>query len=85
MQDTTAGFLATLHPYNTLDADALERVSALFERRAFSSGDPIFAFGQSLDGLYLVEAGEIRITDDAGRELSRLKRGNSFGEGSPGK
>ncbi|MFD1796199.1 cyclic nucleotide-binding/CBS domain-containing protein [Paracoccus aurantiacus] len=79
MDDITT-FISALHPYDTLPEDELARVASSFARSAHKAGDTIYRHGQPLDGLYVVESGAVRITDQNGAPVSILERGNSFGE-----
>ena len=53
-------------------------------RRSFPKGAEIFHQGDTGDGVYLIESGEVRISvddpDHETRDLSRLKAGDFFGE-----
>lgn len=75
-----AAFLETVHPYDNLPRDELARVAGFFSRRDFPAGQPIYAAGDKLDGLFLIENGDVEITDQTGAPVSLLTRRNSFGE-----
>ncbi|MEY4982374.1 MAG: hypothetical protein RIR62_640 [Pseudomonadota bacterium] len=77
---TILAFLETVHPYDNLPQDELARVAGFFGRRTFAPGQPVFAAGDRLDGLYLVRSGEVEITDTHGALVSLLGPRNSFGE-----
>lgn len=78
--DAITTFLAGLHPYDTLPENELARVARSFARTDIAAGQQIYALGQVLDGLYLVERGTVEVTDPNGALVSILGRGNSFGE-----
>ncbi len=75
-----AGFLSHVHPYDSLSPEELERVSALFRRQNYSADERIYRYGDALEGLYVIEAGSISITDTNGLNVSLLGARNSFGE-----
>ncbi|MEZ5778934.1 MAG: DUF294 nucleotidyltransferase-like domain-containing protein [Paracoccaceae bacterium] len=77
---TIAGFLGTVHPYDTLPQDELARVAGSFSRRHLAEGAEVYAFGEPLAGLFLIEAGGIEILDRNGALVSLLGPRNSFGE-----
>lgn len=78
----SAPFLAGLHPYDTFDDDSIKAIVARLQHRCYSAGDQIYDFDVELDGLYIIREGEVSIwrSDSSDTELSRLRRGNSFGE-----
>lgn len=76
----TARFLASVHPYDSLPQDELARVAGSFGRRHASAGDTIYRIGDTLDGLFLIEAGAVEVTDANGVQVSLLGPRNSFGE-----
>lgn len=80
MSETTARFLETVHPYNALPADEILRVAKSFTAVEKADNDPIYSFGDTLDGLYLVESGAVSVTDRNGTQVSVLGPRNSFGE-----
>ncbi len=73
-------FIATVHPYDSLPQDELARVAGSFGRRSFPAGSVIYRHGEALPGIYLIESGTIRISDDTGDSVSELHSRNSFGE-----
>lgn len=73
-------FLESVHPYDTLPQDELARVAGSFGRSQVPAGTPIYAIGETLAGLYLVESGSVEILDRNGALVSLLGRRNSFGE-----
>ncbi|MDO5612165.1 MAG: DUF294 nucleotidyltransferase-like domain-containing protein [Paracoccus sp. (in: a-proteobacteria)] len=79
MEQITA-FIGTVHPYDSLSRDELARVAGSFSRRDYAAGEPIYAQGDLLPGLYLIESGQIAVTDANGDSVSELGPRNSFGE-----
>ncbi|MBC7142717.1 MAG: cyclic nucleotide-binding/CBS domain-containing protein [Rhodobacteraceae bacterium] len=77
---TVQAFLQSVHPYDTLPQDELARVAGSFGRRHLATGAEIYAFGEPLAGLFLVEAGGVEILDRNGALVSLLGPRNSFGE-----
>ena len=75
-----AAFLATVHPYDSLPRDELARVAGSFSRREPPASTEIYAFGEPLSGLFLIEAGGVEILDRNGGLVSLLGPRNSFGE-----
>lgn len=76
----TTQFLASVHPYDSLTDAALEALAALCTVETAPTGAVIFDLGEQVQNLYIIEAGEVEITDDAGVQLSILGARNSFGE-----
>lgn len=73
-------FLASLHPYDTLPADDLERAAAAFQAHQFSESEAVYSLGDDLPGLFVVHSGAIAIHDERGAQVSLLGPRNSFGE-----
>jgi len=73
-------FLETVHPYDTLSKDDLERVAGVFDRREFAAGDEIYHTGHPLAGLFLVKRGSVEVLEPSGGLVSLLGPRNSFGE-----
>nr|WP_111297969.1 putative nucleotidyltransferase substrate binding domain-containing protein [Paracoccus saliphilus] len=80
MAQSIVDFIATVHPYDSLKRDELARVAGSFSRREFAPGELIYQFGDRLPGLYLIESGQITVTDRNGDSVSQLGPRNSFGE-----
>lgn len=80
MPDDLVDFLATVHPYDSLQRDELARVAGSFSRRRFAAGDVIYEYGDRLPGLYLIQQGRVEVTDRNGDSVSQLGPRNSFGE-----
>ncbi len=77
---TILAFLETVHPYDSLPQDELARVAGCFSRREVAKGTHVYAFGDTLDGLYLVKRGGVEVLDRNGGLVSLLGPRNSFGE-----
>ena len=73
-------FLARVHPYDSLAPETVADLAGKFRQLELRAGDPVYALGQELDGLYLVHEGEIDIRDENGAPVSLLGPGNCFGE-----
>ena len=78
--DDRRSFLASVHPYDGMEAKALDALAPLFQDLNIPKGQAIYALGQPLEGLYLVRDGEIEVTDENGVPVSLLGARNSFGE-----
>ena len=73
-------FLSGVHPYDALEADALESLVPQFVQRRLPAGEPIYAYGNPLEGLYLIHSGQVEIRDENEVVVSLLGPRNSFGE-----
>ncbi|MFW8634232.1 putative nucleotidyltransferase substrate binding domain-containing protein [Cribrihabitans pelagius] len=73
-------FLASVHPYDSLSPARLQALAPAFRQIEVEPGASIYQFGERLDGLYLVHAGEVEVTDENGIPVSLLGPRNSFGE-----
>ncbi|MBS8225620.1 DUF294 nucleotidyltransferase-like domain-containing protein [Vannielia litorea] len=73
-------FLASVHPYDSLPADAVEALAEACEARELAAGEAAFAVGDAVQALYVIAEGAFEITDEAGVQLSILGPRNSFGE-----
>ena len=80
MIPTIIAFLETVHPYDSLPQDELARVAGSFRRREIAEGQRIYAAGEVLEGLYLIQRGEVEVIDGHGGLVSLLGPRNSFGE-----
>jgi CBS domain-containing protein len=76
----TLRFLQTVHPYDSLPQDELARVASCFDRRRLQADSHIYALGDTLSALWLIESGGVEIIDMNGAQASLLTTGNSFGE-----
>lgn len=73
-------FLEGVHPYDNLPRDELVRVAGSFSRRELAAKTPVYAYGDELEGLFLIKSGGVEITDRNGALVSILGPRNSFGE-----
>lgn len=73
-------FLSRQHPYDHLSVATREAIAARIETIELPADHDIYAAGDSLRGLYVVEHGAVIVCDEMGKELSHLGAGNSFGE-----
>ncbi len=80
MTDTAFSFLKQLHPYDALPDGAFRalRREAMF--RTYPAGAAIYKLGDDLDGLYVIESGQVDVRDENDNQISLLQRENSFGE-----
>ena len=75
--------LRSVHDFASLDDASLLKVVGASANLAYRAGSRVFEAGSPSDALYVIISGEIRIFDAStsdGREVARLKRGDSFGE-----
>lgn len=77
---TILAFLETVHPYDSLPQDELARVAGSFRRREIAAEERIYTAGDRLEGLFLIQRGEVEIIDTHGALVSLLGPRNSFGE-----
>ncbi|CAD7028528.1 histidine kinase [Pseudorhizobium endolithicum] len=75
-----ADFVRSVHPYDSLPREELERVVARFNYREFAAGEQIYARGEWLSGLYLIQRGSVEVADASGTVISQLFPRNSLGE-----
>jgi CBS domain-containing protein len=73
-------FLTSVHPYDSLASEVLDDLAPKFHALSLAAGDPVYSFGEPLDGLYLVHDGEIEVRDENDIPVSILGSRNSFGE-----
>ncbi len=73
-------FLASVHPYDALDADDLMALVPTFRLQSMAAGQDIYRQGDSLEGLYLIHSGAVEVRDQNGVLISQLGPRNSFGE-----
>ena len=79
-QTDIARFLTGVHPYDGLDRARLDDLVPRFRRLPVPAGHEVYRLGAVLDGLYIVQEGEVEVTDDNGELVSILGPRNSFGE-----
>lgn len=67
-----------------MDADEIQRLTAICQRRSFAKGETIFDVGESGDSIYLVVAGAVDIVVPGKtrheQRLATVRSGMSFGE-----
>ncbi len=80
MTDTAFLFLKGLHPYDALPDAAFAALIQDATVQDYPAGAAIYALGETLDGLYIIESGQIAIHDENNHQISLLQRENSFGE-----
>ncbi len=73
-------FLSAIHPYDSMEPAALQKLTAAFEVRHVTAGGEIYALDAPLDGLFVVYGGDVEIRDEHGVPISLLGPRNSFGE-----
>ena len=73
-------FLATVHPYDSLNEADLQALCEICETHRLPPGETVFGVGDTLTSLYIIVEGEIEITDETDVQLSILGPRNSFGE-----
>ncbi len=78
--DDLLRFLTSVHPYDSLTRDVLDALAPRFRMIQVAKGDPIYALGDHLEGLYLVHHGEVEVYDENEIPVSLLGPRNSFGE-----
>ncbi|MBU0736956.1 MAG: CBS domain-containing protein [Alphaproteobacteria bacterium] len=79
-QSDVLAFLETVHPYDSLPRDEIERVSTRFQEFSFSAGAEIYHRGSPLPGIFLIMDGAVEIMDATNTVVSELAPRNSFGE-----
>ncbi|MGB0439538.1 MAG: CBS domain-containing protein, partial [Paracoccaceae bacterium] len=78
--DPLIRFLESVHPYDRLPPETLVDLAPQFHTLRLTADARIFDRGDALDGLFLIESGEVEITGAEGMALSLLGPRNSFGE-----
>ena len=67
--------------FSMIDESCVATVQALFESREYKKGTCILEYDRPVDGLYLLERGEVGVTiPELEGELATLGEGSSFGE-----
>jgi CBS domain-containing protein len=74
------GFLAAHHPFDQLDARALEQVAHDLEARRVAAGEPVLEPDQPVTHLHIVRRGAVEVRDRDGVLLARLGEGDVFGQ-----
>ncbi|PJI84687.1 CBS domain-containing protein [Yoonia maricola] len=80
MADTALAFLKQLHPYDALPERAFHALWKEVMFRTYPKGTAIYDLGEELDGLFIIESGQVTIRDENENQISQLGRENSFGE-----
>ena len=75
-----AQFLASVHPYDSLTEAELARLAESCAVWKLNSGETVFSVGDDIESLFIINLGEVEITDETGVQLSILGPRNSFGE-----
>jgi len=76
------GFLRSLPPFNTIEADVLAQVAAATQTEASPKGATIFAQGAGpVESVWMVRSGSVEVVHD-GRVLDLLGPGELFGQAS---
>ncbi|MEO1556017.1 MAG: DUF294 nucleotidyltransferase-like domain-containing protein [Pseudomonadota bacterium] len=73
-------FLTSVHPYDSLTETDLAALAEVCTVQESSAGAQVFAIGDTATSLYVIQQGEVEITDETGVPLSLLGPRNSFGE-----
>jgi CRP-like cAMP-binding protein len=67
--------------FSEVEEGKLGQIEALFITRSFEKGDEVTRFGEPVDGLYLLDKGEVEVSIPGFEGiLATLKEGSSFGE-----
>jgi len=75
-----AKFVETVHPYDSLPRDELERVIGRFQRHKLKADSKIYDLNEPLPGLYLIMEGNVEVRDSSGSLISQLFPRNTLGE-----
>ena len=75
-----AKFVETVHPYDSLPRDELERVIGRFQRHRLKADSKIYDLNEPLPGLYLIMEGNVEVRDSSGSLISQLFPRNTLGE-----
>ncbi|QFS83089.1 DUF294 nucleotidyltransferase-like domain-containing protein [Roseivivax sp. THAF197b] len=80
MTEPIVDFLDRLQPYSDLTPEDRAELAATMRVAQYAAGDQVYSFGDRLDGLYIVRAGDIEVRDEHGETVSLLGPRNTFGE-----
>ncbi|EBA11935.1 DUF294 nucleotidyltransferase-like domain-containing protein [Roseobacter sp. CCS2] len=80
MTDSALSFLKQLHPYDALPDRAFHALWKEVMFRTYPAGAKIYDLGEDMDGLFIVESGQVTVRDENNNLISQLGRENSFGE-----
>lgn len=75
-----SSILSYLHPYDSLSDGDRDEILSQSEWVTIKKGDPVYTFGDRLNGLYIIANGQVSVTDANNAPISLLGRENSFGE-----
>nr|WP_321460672.1 DUF294 nucleotidyltransferase-like domain-containing protein [uncultured Cohaesibacter sp.] len=75
-----ADFASHRHPFDLLEMNSLHDLSAKTLKIEVTKGDRILSVGQEVDGLYLIQSGEVDLITPEDTLLLHLTVGNCFGE-----
>ncbi|MBT8156089.1 CBS domain-containing protein [Epibacterium ulvae] len=78
--DQITRFLKSVHPYDSLEAEALDQLAQSFTATKYAAGSVIYQFDRPAPGLFLIYEGAVEVTDGNGAVVSHLGLRNSFGE-----
>lgn len=78
--DALSRFFASHHPFATLDAPTLARVTAAASEITVEAGTAVYKAGETVKGLYAIAEGAVEIRTAAGDVISRIDAGECFGE-----
>ncbi|WP_171098557.1 DUF294 nucleotidyltransferase-like domain-containing protein [Ruegeria sp. HKCCD7255] len=78
--DEIARFLKSVHPYDSLPSEALEKLAGQIEVWEVEEDGKVYELGHSLPGVFVIYDGQVDITDQNGSVVSQLGLRNSFGE-----
>ncbi len=68
-----------MEPWAALAAEDRERLAGALLRRNFAAGDLLFDVGEMPEGVFVVESGQVQVTDDDGAVLSEIGPGSAVG------
>ncbi|WP_420584235.1 DUF294 nucleotidyltransferase-like domain-containing protein [Ruegeria sp.] len=78
--DQIIRFLRSVHPYDALPADTLDKLATQIEVWDVDEGSCVYELGHTLPGIFVIYEGQVEITDGNGAVVSHLGLRNSFGE-----
>ncbi|UWQ04568.1 DUF294 nucleotidyltransferase-like domain-containing protein [Aliiroseovarius crassostreae] len=73
-------FLKSVHPYDSLPAEALQSLVPAMVARSYAKDEVIYDVGDTLSGIYIIHEGDVEVRDENGGLISHLHLRNSFGE-----
>ena len=78
--DFGAEFASHRHPFDLIEMSRLAALAQNTLRIEVAKGEAILSVGQKVDGLYLIQSGEVDLITPEDTLLLHLTVGNSFGE-----